>query len=210
MGRSGLVFAALAQVAGLVIASEPHPLTLDALLERFKQMPGLEARFREEKRIALLAAPLISEGMLYFAPPARLARHTLEPARSSILIDGRTLSFGDEQTHEEVDLEANPAVRDYVDSFLMILDGDQEALVKKWRIGISGEAETWQMTLLPLSEPVKKTIRDMTFRGKGAVIQWMKIVETTGDETVTVFSQVNPTRRYSQMEIDRLFRIPPS
>ncbi len=210
MGRSVLILAGLAQVAGLGVASETPPLTLGALLERFKQMPGLEARFREEKRIALLATPLISEGVLYFVPPARLARHTLAPEKSSILIDGRTLSFGDEQGREEVDLDANPAVRDYVDSFRLILDGDREALVEKWRIKVSGQAESWEITLQPMSEPVKKSIREMILRGKGSVIQWMKIVETTGDETVTSFSQVDPTRRFSQKEIDRLFRIPPS
>jgi hypothetical protein len=157
-----------------------------------------------------LAAPLVSEGMLYFAPPGRLARHTLVPEKSSILIDGRTLSFGDEQGREEVDLAANPAVEDYVDSFRMILDGEREALVKKWRIEVSGQAKTWEITLQPMSEPIKKTIREMILRGTGAVIQWMKIVETTGDETVTSFSEVHPTRRFSQAEIDRLFRIPPS
>jgi hypothetical protein len=210
MARAHLILAALAQLTSLVVASDPHSLTLDSLLGRFRQMPGLEAHFREEKRISLLAVPLVSEGMLYFAPPARLARHTLAPEKSSILIDGRTLSFGDEQGREEVDLDANPVVRDYVDSFRMILDGNREALVEKWRIKVSGQAESWEITLQPMSELVKKSIREMILRGRGAVIQWMKIVETTGDETVTSFSQVDPTRRFSQKEIDRLFRIPPS
>jgi hypothetical protein len=210
MERSDLVLAVFAQVAGLLAASEPQPLTLDALLEKFKQMPGLEAHFREEKRITLLAAPLVSEGLLYFAPPARLARHTFGPEKSIFLIDGRTLSFGDEQTREEVDLDANPAVRDHVDSLLMILAGDRDSIVRKWRIEISGQVESWEITLQPTSEPLKKTIREMTLRGKGVVVQWMRVVETTGDETVTRFSQVNPTRRFSQAEADRLFRIPPS
>lgn len=209
MKRLLLIPAALAQMAGLVVAFEPQPQALDTLLEKFRQMPGLEARFREEKRIALLAIPLVSEGRLYFARPARLARHTLAPEKSSVLIDGRTLSFGDGQTREEVDLEANPVVRDFVSSFPLILEGDGEALLKTWKIEISGSLESWEMTLQPTSEPIKKTIREMNLRGKGAVIEWMKVVETTGDETITTFSEINPLRRFSETEIDRIFRLPP-
>jgi len=199
----------IAPLAVHAVASEPPTVELEELLERFKQMPGLEARFREEKQIALLAAPLISEGVLHFAPPARLARHTLTPEKSSLLFDGRTLSFGDGRMREEVDLEANPVARDYVNSFLLILEGDREALLRSWRIELSGRAEAWNMTLRPLSEQIRKTMREMILQGSGTVVQRMKIVETTGDETVTTFSHVNPARRYSQAEIDRLFRIPP-
>ena len=83
MKRLLLIPAALAQKAGLVVAFEPQPQALDALLQKFRQMPGLEPRFREAKRIALLAVPLITEGWLYFAPPARLGRHTLAPEKST-------------------------------------------------------------------------------------------------------------------------------
>ena len=209
MGRVLLILAAILPAAGPVIAREPQAMTLDTLLDGFRQMPGLEARFREEKRIAVLVVPLVSEGTLHFARPARLVRHTLAPERWSMLIDGPTLIFGDGNTREEVDLEANPVVRDYVNSFLLILVGDRVALVMGWRMEISVHAESWEMTLQPMSEPIKKTIREMTLRGKGAVIQWVKLVETTGDETVTLFSDINPSRRYSQAEIDRTFRIPP-
>jgi len=197
------------QAAGVPAAPGPPALTLDALLEKFRRMPGLEARFREERRIALLAAPLVTEGTIHFAPPARLARHTSGPALSSVVVDGRRLSFGDAATREDLDLDANPVLRDYVNSFLQILEGDREGLVSSWRIEIAGRDEQWEMKLQPLSEPVRRTIREMTLKGGGTVVRWMKIAETTGDETVTEFFEVNPSRRYTQDEIDRLFRIQP-
>ena len=40
--------------------------TLDALLEGFRTMPGLSARFTEEKRIALLARPAALRGGALF------------------------------------------------------------------------------------------------------------------------------------------------
>jgi len=208
--KGGLVILVQITLLGVpAVASEPAPVTLHALLEEFNRMPGLEAGFREEKRIALLAAPLVSEGTLHFAPPARLARHTRTPESSSVLIDGRRLIFGDARAREEIDLDTNPIVRDYVNSFLLILKGDQVTLARTWRIDLSGDAGKWTMTLSPITEPIRTTIREMILEGSGTILKWVKVVETTGDETITTFSEVNPARRYSPDEVDRIFRIPP-
>lgn len=191
------------------VAPDSQPWSVEALLKSFKQIPGLEARFREVKTFAILAVPLVSEGTLHFAPPARLARHTIVPDESSLLIDGRTLSFGDGSTQERIDLEANPVVREYVNSFLQILEGDSETLGRIWSLQLEGGVEEWEMTLRPTSESLRKTIREMVLRGRGITIEWMKIVESTGDESVTTFTDINPKRRYSSIEIERIFKIPP-
>ena len=42
---------------------------LEALVRRFAAMPGLSARFEEEKRLSMLRAPLKSEGTLSLRAP---------------------------------------------------------------------------------------------------------------------------------------------
>ena len=204
-------FSIIASGAMLTFATVPDSQlwSIETLLESFKQMPGLEAHFREEKTIAILAVPIVSEGTLHFAPPARMARHTIAPDESSLLLDGRTLSFGDGSTQEQIDLEANPVVREYVNSFLQILEGDSETLERIWSLKLMGRVEEWEMILQPKSESIRKTILEMVLRGHGITIEWMKIVESTGDESVTTFTDVNPKRRYSPIEIERIFKIPP-
>ena len=205
----GAVFGAKLVAPGPGAADPVQPaLTIEALLDSFRKMPGLEARFREEKTISLLALPLVSEGTLHFAPPARLVRHTLGPDRTTLLINGDTLSFGDESDQERIDLEANPAVRDHVVSFLRLLEGDREALDRLWRMELTGRADAWQVTLHPISESIRRTIHRMFFEGRGSRIDRMTIVETTGDESVTTFSEINPERSYSPAELERIFRIP--
>lgn len=194
---------------GFAAAPDSQPWSVEALLKSFRQIPGLEAHFREEKTIAILAAPIVSEGTIHFAPPARLARHTIVPDESSLLIDGRTFSFGNGSTQEQIDLEANPVVREYVSSFLHILGGDSETLGRIWSLKLEGRAEEWELTLRPMSESIRKTIREMVLRGRGITIEWMKIVESTGDESVTTFTDINHKRRYSLIEIERIFKIPP-
>ena len=88
---------AQAQVPVVTVAAAPAAaaMTLDQLLARFAGMSGLSARFREEKRMALLAAPLVNEGTLYFAPKGRLARHITTPAPATVLIDEGSLRYAD-------------------------------------------------------------------------------------------------------------------
>ena len=50
-----------------------------------------EARFTEERFVSGFDAPLRSSGTLSFAAPARFARHTLQPTRESMEVQGRTL-----------------------------------------------------------------------------------------------------------------------
>lgn len=187
-------------------------LTLDALMARFAALPGLSARFREEKRMALLAAPLVTEGTLYYAPRARLARHTSSPAETAVLIDGASLRFRDEHGQQSMDLDANPTVRAFVSGFVDIFAGNRAGLERVWvtafRVPDPRAPERWELTLRPRGAPIDRALREVSVRGAGVTLERLTVVETSGDESVTVFSDVAPGRRFTPAELDRYFRLP--
>lgn len=185
------------------------PTPLEDLLARFRAMPGLEARFHEEKRFAMLDAPLVSEGTLHFSPPGRLARHTTTPVRSTVLIDGDRLAFGDERGQSELDLAQKPVVRLFVDAFVKLLAGDQAALERLFAAEHTAlPDDAWTLVLLPKVSPMKGIIERMELRGAGLVLDRMRLLEVGGDETITTFSRVDVERRYTPEEAARLFRLP--
>lgn len=187
-------------------------ISLSSLLARFAAMPGLEARFHEEKNIALLEAPLVSEGSLHFAPPGMLLRQIRSPAPSTVLISEGQLRFSDGRRSGQVDLSANPTVRHFVESFVLLLAGDEVALTMLYDITISqhdpGDSESWELVLVPRPQSMRRVLRDVRLRGSGVVLQEMHVREVSGDETVTTFSDVNPARSYTEAERARLFRVP--
>ncbi len=184
---------------------------LDGLLARFAAMPGLRARFREEKRMALLAMPLVNEGVLYFQPPGRLVRHTTAPAPSSVLIDRERLTFGDERGVEAIQLEGNPALALFVASFVKIFAGDREALVSMYAMEVrpwpEGGADGWALQLRPKVAPIDKILERIEIHGSGVVVHRMRVVELGGDETITTFTEVDTARRFSDAELAELFRV---
>jgi len=185
--------------------------TLEGLLRRFSAMPGLSARFREEKHMALLAAPLINEGTIHFSPPGRLVRHTTAPMRSSVLIDGERLLFGDARGTEVIRLRESPAIALFVASFVKIFAGDQAALTSMYSMSIAARpdlgAEGWGLTLRPLIAPMDKIVARIEIAGDGVVVREMRVVELSGDETVTTFFEVNTARSFSPEEAAALFQV---
>jgi outer membrane lipoprotein-sorting protein len=184
--------------------------TLEALLAGFKAMPGLYTKFREEKRMALLAAPLVNEGTLHYAPPQRVARHVLRPAPQTVLIDGTSVTMGDGRRTETVRLARNPVLKEFLDSFLLVLAGDRAALEKAYAVTFAPATpeRPWSLSLKPRRSPMKDAIAEVAFVGRRLVIERMTIREVGGDHTVTTFSDADPARTYSAEEWKALFRLP--
>lgn len=200
-----------APVAAPVAAPAP---TLEAILGRFAAMTGLSAKFREEKRMALLAMPLVNEGTLYFAPKARLARHITSPAPATVLIDAGSLRYADAGGSETLTLDQNPVLRLFVDSFVKIFAGDREALQRMYTLeftalpaGADG-APRWSLRLRPRVAPMTQIIERVEIEGRDVVLETMRVVEVGGDETVTTFTQVDTQRRFTAEEQAALFRLP--
>jgi len=193
------------------VAEAPRALTLDALLARFRVIPGLSARYREEKHIALLAEPLVSEGTVHFAPPRRIARHALVPSPSSVVYDGASLRFGDGATEQRIDVGASPVVRAFVDSFASVLAGDRSALDRSFVVDfLASDAvhpDRWELSLVPRSAELLAILREVRFAGDGVVVARMVVREATGDEGVTTFSAVDAAHPYSSAEAARVFRV---
>ena len=193
-------------------ASQPAKITKDELVGLVRAVPGVKARYKEERRLALLAAPLVSEGTIHFAPPTKLARHQTSPAKASVVVDGKRLRFGDDVGKDDIDLASNPVVAVFVDSFLQVLAGDADALEKHYTIEFTGgtttDARAWTMTLRPKAAPMTKIVERITLRGREAVVRELEVLEVGGDSTLTTFMDVDIAHKYGDKEIAEVFTSP--
>ncbi len=211
---------ALAGVSAAVSAGEDRAprsaeLTLDSLMAEMSTARGVVANFREQKEIALLVAPLESSGVLYFAPPGRLARFTLAPSFSSLVIDGDTLRFRDGEAGEEFDLSGNPMTRVFVDNFIVLFNGDVERLRELYDAEFSTEGQSWSLRLIPRSERLRVAVESIVLTGGSGTggrggIRRMEMRSSDGDRTTTHLETQQADRRFSGAELEMLFsqRVP--
>ncbi|HXU00140.1 MAG TPA: outer membrane lipoprotein carrier protein LolA [Polyangia bacterium] len=200
------------KLAPKVAAEDKAPADIDALLAGLAKAPGLYARFREEKHITLLQQPLVSEGSLYFTPPARFARWTEKPIKSTMIIDGNQLQFGSADGQESMNLGTNPVARLFADAFVMLLSGNRAGLEKIFKMQLSpkpgGSTGEWKLVLTPRVAPMDKLIKDLELRGRGLNLNELDVRESSGDWTRTSFSDVDLNRRYTPAEQTKFFTLP--
>ena len=190
-------------------AAAKAPADVDALLAGLSKAPGLYARFREEKHITLLQAPLVSEGSIYFTPPARFARHTEKPIASVMVIDGNQLQFGNADGQESMNLGTNPVARLFADAFVMLLSGNRAGLEKIFKMQLTPKAGAeWKLVLTPRVAPMDKMIKELELRGRGLDLNELDVREASGDWTRTTFTNVDLNRRYTAAEQTKFFTLP--
>lgn len=170
--------------------------------------PGVVARFREVKELGMLSVPLEARGTLYFVPPDRLARVTTEPAPTRLVIDGDRFAYRDEAGGEAADISSNPLAREFVRSFIVLFNGDLEALRERYRADFSVEERRWTLRLVPRRRPLADFVEGITLEGAGRRLERIEMREVDGDRTVTTFEQVQVDRRFEASELERIFAVP--
>lgn len=183
---------------------------LDTLFDAFSKSPGLYAKFREQKQIALLLAPLKSEGTLHFDRKHGLARHTRTPSPSSVLLTASSLSFWDGKKSESVALSSAPGLKAFVDGFRMILGADRAGIERNFEMAFSGDPNgKWKLDLVPRDASLKKAVSRIELTGEKLVFSSLVVKEANGDVTTTEFYAVDTAKKYSEAEAKDLFRVPP-
>ncbi|HVR62829.1 MAG TPA: outer membrane lipoprotein carrier protein LolA [Polyangia bacterium] len=210
---AAVVMAVVALAAPAVAApAKKAAVDIDALMAQFARAPGLSARFREEKHIALLDAPVVNEGTIHFMPPGRFVRHTEKPLASTLLIDGGRLQFGDaDGDKQSLDLGTNPVAKLFVDSFVMIISGDRKGLERVFTLSLSpaaGAGGAWRLVLTPRVSPMDKVLKSITLSGAGLALRDLEVRESSGDWSRTTFADVDVNHRYDAAEAARVFKVP--
>jgi hypothetical protein len=180
-------------------------LDLEKLMHYFATSRGLEAEFREEKTLPLLALPMRAEGVIYFVPPDRMARFTFVPEQSSLLVTGERLRIEDSLGVEEVDLAAQPTARQFVDQLLVLFRGDLAALRRDYEVQFEGGADAWQLRLESRSARVRQLIREVVMRGSADHLDEMVVSGADGEVTRTTYQRAATDRPFRADELAQIF-----
>jgi outer membrane lipoprotein-sorting protein len=196
-------------MAAQVRAQASQPADFDVLLDAFAHMPGLEARFVEDKHLALLAEPLESSGVLFFARPGMLLRRVEAPRKSEVVITPTELRMKDADGEQSIDLRSRQDIRPFVESLTWLFAGNRKALTEVYAISFepARDANAWRVTLTPKGGPIAHLIRYIRMLGSGLAVSQIEVRETSGDETVTRIASANPARHFSSVEMQQLFGV---
>ena len=185
------------------------PTELEALMQGFAESGGVRARFRESRHLSILTDPIETTGMLYFAPPDRLARHTTSPGRSSIVIEAGRVSLRDETGQRVFDFSTNEIAQALVGNLMVVFRGDLKLLRERYSISFDSAAERWTLDLEPRARALRSVIERVQFVGKGRDLAAMETREPNGDRTIMKFSEIEIGLSWEPRDLDRIFSVDP-
>ncbi|MFO1076617.1 MAG: outer membrane lipoprotein carrier protein LolA [Planctomycetota bacterium] len=189
---------------------QKRPADAGALFAAFAKMPGLEARYAEEKHLQLLEVPLVSSGRLYFMPPGYLLRAVEAPEKSTLLITPKELRMANRDGTEVVDLAQSDRLRVFVTSLVRVFRGDAEELARQYRVDylpVKDDETSWRLELAPRGRPLDQMLQRLVLAGSGFAVTEITVVEPNGDRTVTKIDKADPKRTFDKDERKKLFGV---
>lgn len=158
---------------------------LPELMQAFAQVSAVNSKFVERRESIYLNAPVVLSGELRYTAPQRLEKHTLAPVDERFVADGDRLSVervvdGKAQS-VRVNLNDYPQLRPLIDGVRATLAGDGATLTRYYTPGLTGNAQSWRLRLLPREAALRERISEVRIDGHAATIASVEIHEASGD-----------------------------
>ena len=161
---------------------------LAQVMRALAAVPAVEATFREEKTLAMLNAPLVATGVLYYRAPDFLRKQTLHPQPEDYEADGHWLTVEtSEAGRRQFDLNGYPQLRPFVEAIRATQAGDQAALERYYQLEFQGTPAAWSLRLTPRGVDAQRYVTAIVLRGRNVWIDSVETLEADGDRaTMTI------------------------
>lgn len=182
-GLGILVLIGQSLVAVPVAAQSANPEALKPLLEELATTDRLQGRFRQEKTLAGLSAPLDSSGTFSFSRDNGL-RWTVEtPIPMVLLITPDRIVQQQDGTEEVlVDFKKEPLAVSVSQILLAVFAGDWQALDAYFELHPERDDPGWKLVLVPDNDQIAAFAGQITLRGN-RYLRAVTLEEQNGDQT---------------------------
>jgi outer membrane lipoprotein-sorting protein len=193
MAKTKLFAAALCAAAialpSTAASSKPASVTLESVIKRVqdqqKKTQTLQAEFKQEKELALLSKPEVSEGTFVFSKPNNVLWSYSAPKRVQMLITNGTLTtyYPDLNKAERID------VKRFEDRIFRYMGAsgaiDELSRYFDFTFTDTSTSPTWVLDLNPKSKVVAKRVRHIRIWIEKSTYLTSKIEYVEGDGDIT-------------------------
>jgi hypothetical protein len=144
------------------------------------------ARYVETRESALLKAPLVFRGTLFYRRPDRFEKRVLFPQDERITLEGGELTLENraQNRRKTIGVGSAPGLAALVESIRATRAGDLAALKRHYTLQLEGSREQWTLTLRPVESQVADYVTSIVLSGAESRIARITVQETGGDRSV--------------------------
>lgn len=162
------------------------------LAQQLAAVEVVRGEFVQEKHLRSLPMPLSSRGQFVLSKQHGLLWKVQQPFAQNYRIDEQGVALLTENGWQSQPGQNVAARQSRL--FLAVLQGNQQALEADFILQLQGDAQQWQLQLLPKAVFLQQIFKVIEIHG-GALVERIELQETQGDRTVMrmLNSQVDST-----------------
>lgn len=164
----------------------------DSILLNLAKQKNRHFHFVQEKKLAVLDKPLITEGELILDEQQNVTWDIQKPFALRYVLTPDSIREIDAQGERTVQTGQNPLAAALTQAMAATFSGqwhDDSALAT---VTASGDAQQWQLHITPRSTELKTLIQTMTVDGTQHAITAVTILESNGDRAVIHLRNFTP------------------
>ncbi len=165
----------------LLLSSRLWAFDNEQLAQQLSAADVVRGEFVQEKYLRSLAMPLSSRGQFVLSKQLGLLWKVRQPFAQTYRIDAQGVSLLADNVWQ-IQPGQNVAARQSR-LFLAVLQGDRSVLEADFTLQLQGNAQQWQLQLLPKAVFLQQIFKVIEIHG-GALVERIELHETQGDRTV--------------------------
>jgi hypothetical protein len=192
----------------LLSGKPAHGAAVDPVFARL-QLQRLRCAFHEQKRIALLARPLQSSGVIYFDRDRGVVRATSAPHAEKAVLTRTALRIQKGDRVEDIPLDKSKDLQAFALIFPTLLRGERPAIERSFEIALYGRGDAWwALEFTPRSDSLRALVRRVVVFGRAGELVALQVAEASGDTTDTRLSDLHKNGDVPDAEVAAAFGAP--
>lgn len=162
---------------------------MQTLTDAAAAMQCMNCRFTQQKTIAMLAQPTVSEGLMSYNTPDKMRWEYTSPYAFALVVDGDKITKITDGNEEILDAKSGRMYQGIVSIIMSSANGKKLFDKSMFDVDIQDDGEFWKAEMQPKKHNMKRMFTMLTFYfGKDDnIIKKVEMTEAGGDVTTIQF-----------------------
>ena len=169
--------------------SQTQEVIMETLTNAAASMQCMNCRFTQQKTMAMLAEPTVSEGLMSYNSPDKMRWEYTSPYSFALVVDGDKITKITDGNEELLDAKSGRMYQGIVNIIMSSATGKKLFDKTMFNVDIQDVGEFWKAEMKPKKQNMKRMFSMLTFYfGKtDNIINKVEMTEAGGDMTTIQF-----------------------
>lgn len=162
---------------------------MEMLTRQAASMQCMNCRFTQQKTMAMLTEPTVSEGLMNYNSPDKMRWEYTSPYSFALLVDGEKITKITDGNEEVLDAKSGRMYQGIVSIIMSSATGQKLFDKSMFDVAITDDGEFWKAEMKPKKHNMKRMFSMLTFyfAKSNNIINKVEMTEAGGDVTTIQF-----------------------